>query len=37
MYVKQGFPKMSDRIDLDFDEWLTIFKFVPLDAERAEV
>ena len=37
MYVKQGFPKMSDRIDLDFDEWLTIFKFVPLDAERAEI
>ena len=37
MYVKQGFPKMSDRIDLDFDEWLNIFKFVKLDEERAEV
>lgn len=37
MYVKQGFPKMNDRIDLDFDEWLTIFRFQPLDEERAEV
>ena len=37
MYVKQGFPKISDRIDLDFDEWLNIFRFEPLDTERAEV
>ena len=37
MYVKQGFPKMSDRIDLDFDVWLNIYRFESLDAERAEV